>query len=254
MIVYFSGTGNSRFVAEELARLLGESVVCMDCDGGGVRALEGDEGLGIVFPVYAWGLPAIVGKWLKGMDMSGERYVWTAMTCGDDMGYTDVVLERVIGRRVNAAFSLQMPNTYVCLPGFDVDSPELAASKVTKTQEMLPRIAEVVGARGECRELTRGGLAWMKTYVLRPLFNGLLVTDRFFRASDNCSSCGLCARECPTKDIVMAKGRPSWLGGECTGCLRCFHRCHRRAIDWGRFTKGKKSNLHVVRLPRGVKV
>ena len=161
------------------------------------------------------------------------------MTCGDDMGYTDVILEKTIKRTVNAAYSLQMPNTYVSLPGFDVDSPELASKKINETEAQLPRIAESIRNRENCSELTRGDMPWIKTYVLRPLFNKFLVTDKFFKKTETCCSCGLCAKQCPAKDIAMIAGNPIWQNKNCTGCLRCYHNCPKRAIEWGKFTRNK---------------
>lgn len=205
----------------------------------GVPDLVDHEPLGIVFPVYAWGLPRIVEDFLKDFKV-GDRYVWTVMTCGDDMGYADEVLAKVLGRNVNAAYSVRMPNTYVCLPGFDVDPVELAQGKVNETEARLPQIAADIKTREECTEITRGAAPWLKTYVLRPLFNRFLVTDKYFKAKTSaCSSCGLCAKQCPVKDIIITSGKPQWQNSHCTGCLRCYHKCPRRAIDWGGFTQGK---------------
>ena len=139
MILYFSGTGNSKYVAEKLAELLGEELFNIE-GSHRLPMMVDDEPLGIVFPVYAWGLPRIVadyfsnkrfveGTLTKGSNIT-NKFVWTVMTCGDDMGYADVILEKNIKRTVNAAYSLQMPNTYVSLPGFDIDSPELACKKI----------------------------------------------------------------------------------------------------------------------------
>lgn len=236
MILFFSGTGNSLQVAERLASLLDERLLNMEC--GEIPQLKDDEPLGIVFPVYAWGLPRLVKSFLKNINV-GERYVWCVMTCGDDMGYADKVLQKALSRKVDAAFSVQMPNTYVCLPGFDVDSDELAASKRNSTMDRLAGIAEVIGNRSVCRELTRGGMAWCKTYLLRPLFNAFLVTDKYFKTSDACSQCGLCAKSCPMHDIVLQDGRVVWKHQDCTGCLRCYHKCPKRAVDWGKYTRGK---------------
>lgn len=256
MIIYFSGTGNSKHVAERLAEFLDEELFNIECCQP-LPSMTNDEPLGIIFPVYAWGLPRIVEDYLQIVKIT-NRFVWTVMTCGDDMGYADVILEKLIKRRINAAYSLQMPNTYVCLPGFDVDSPELASRKIAETEAQLPQIAESIRNREQRSELTRGGMAWMKTYVLRPLFNKLLVTDRFFRKTPKCTSCGLCAKQCPTKSIAMTTGEPVWQhqmgadgsqndGSSCTGCLRCYHNCPKRAIEWGRFTKNKGQKTSIMR-------
>lgn len=238
MILYFSGTGNSLHVAEILATLLHEQLFCMEKGLCELPDLADGESLGIVFPVYAWGLPRLVADFLKEVSV-GERYVWTVMTCGDDMGYADEVLQKVLRHKVDAAFSVQMPNTYVCLPGFDVDSPDLASSKMKQTDDRLPHIADVIRAAESCSDLHRGAAAWLKTYALRPLFNRFLVTDKYFCTGDKCSSCGLCAKQCPVHDIEMKDGHPVWLHRDCTGCLRCFHHCPQRSIEWGNYTRGK---------------
>lgn len=242
MILYFSGTGNSKHVAEELARLLGEQLCNME-DALPLPAMGEEEPLGIVFPVYAWGLPKIVENYLASQRPT-NHFVWTVMTCGDDMGYADAVLARLLQRPVSAAYSLQMPNTYVCLPGFDVDAPELAQKKMSDTQARLPRIAEQIRKQETRCELTRGAMPWIKTYMLRPLFNRFLVTDRYFRATPACTSCGLCAKQCPLGDIALSADCPTWQHGNCTGCLRCYHKCPQHAIRWGLFTKGKGQRDH----------
>lgn len=242
MILYFSGTGNSRYVADRLAELLGEQTFNMEQGHAGMPALCADETLGIVFPVYAWGIPRLVKEFLQAIHVDSSRYVWIVMTCGDDMGYADKELEKALRRDVQAAFSVTMPNTYVCLPGFDVDSPQLARQKRLDTQVALPTIAAKIRGCQPARELLRGALPWLKTYVMGPLFNKFLVTDKYFHISPSCTSCGLCAKQCPKADIAMHSGAPSWLHQDCTGCLRCYHACPRRAIDWGRYSVGKGQN------------
>lgn len=248
MILYFSGTGNSLRVAQILAEQLHERMFCMERPISEMPPMERDEPLGLVFPVYAWGVPQIVEAFVGNLCAERQdvvphadwRYVWTVMTCGDDMGYADHILQRCMGRRVDAAFAVQMPNTYVCLPGFDVDAPELAARKVADTRERLPEIGRIIQHREPARQLLRGIMPWTKTYVLRPLFNRFLVTDRYFSASADCSACGRCARDCPAHAIRLAEGRPQWAHDDaCTGCLRCYHQCPKRAIEWGRYTRGK---------------
>ena len=205
--------------------------------------------LGIILPVYSWGLPRIVETFLRttlpGLlaGRAGQRpYVWAVFTCGDDIGYADRLLRRALaksGLTLDAVFSVQMPNTYVCLPGFTTDSDAVAARKVEATRDALPLIAADVRARRTVTRVERGAAARIKTALLRPLFNALLVKDTPFRASDACTACGLCARSCPCRDIVITDRRPRWGHTACTACLRCFHQCPRRAIDWGTHTRGK---------------
>ena len=311
MIFYFSGTGNSRWVAQSLSTHLQDTLLyniedllpqsqaphqsseeetpqppegglrigspstsqlaCVSspsltgegCQGSagspdgerlGERLEDGLSGgscgfLGLILPVYSWGLPRIVETFLRttlpGLlaGRAGQSpYVWAVLTCGDDIGYADRLLRRALaksGLTLDAVFSVQMPNTYVCLPGFTTDSDAVAARKVEATRDALPLVAADVRARRTVTRVERGAAARIKTALLRPLFNAFLVKDTPFRASDACTACGLCARSCPCRDIVITDRRPRWGHTACTGCLRCFHQCPRRAIDWGTHTRGK---------------
>ncbi|MDE5668742.1 MAG: flavodoxin domain-containing protein, partial [Duncaniella sp.] len=61
MIIYFSGTGNSRAVATELGRLTDEEVKAMtpSMRGGDIEMTDSQR-LIWVFPVYSWGVPPYV--------------------------------------------------------------------------------------------------------------------------------------------------------------------------------------------------
>ncbi len=243
MLYYFSGTGNSRLVCEVLAEQLGEKYCSM------LHPLSSeDEAVGIVFPVYAWGMPNVVQAFVEYILPSllghSNRYIYVIMTCGDDIGYTDSLVGKALkkcGRKLYAAFSVQMPNTYVCLPGFDVDSVEVADRKLNAMRVIVPEIVRQINARQATFDVVRGGFAWCKTYILRPLFNTFLTGDKRFRVTRNmCISCGLCQSHCPVENIWMSERSnfPQWKG-KCTGCLGCYHICPRHAIQYGWFTKGK---------------
>lgn len=60
MIFYFSGTGNSRYVAEHIAVHTGDRAldICGLNPGGSITAETADS-IGFVFPVYSWGVPRL---------------------------------------------------------------------------------------------------------------------------------------------------------------------------------------------------
>ena len=103
MIYYFSGTGNSLYVAQHLADALGEKLCPMTSP-----VPTDDSVIGLVFPVYAWGIPNVVERFVRkhrasclGGNADNGCYLYAVMTCGDDMGYADKVLEKELGREVS---------------------------------------------------------------------------------------------------------------------------------------------------------
>ena len=62
MVLYFSGTGNSRHVAERIAVTLGDELFNTNdhIKAGDTSPVTSDERLIIVTPTYAWRIPRIV--------------------------------------------------------------------------------------------------------------------------------------------------------------------------------------------------
>ena len=244
MIFYFSGTGNSRWVAVRLAEGLDDSLVSLTdtLHRPGVVALRRDEAVGFVFPVYSWGPPPLVLELMRRVSFSSDpAYLYFVCTCGDDTGKTaDVFSAAAAGRgwRCEAGYSVIMPNTYVCLPGFDVDAQEVAHRK---RQAAIDRVGEIVARIREQRkgfDCHEGAFPWWKTYVIRPFFHRFLMSPKRFRVTEACIGCGLCERECPLHNISLTDCRPHW-GADCAMCLSCYHHCPQHAVRYGSSTDGK---------------
>ena len=175
MILYFSGTGNSRWVAQQLASVSNERIYDLSkLLFSDVYELKRGEALGVVFPVHAWGPPEIVLRCISLLKLSAvPDYVYFVCTCGDDTGKTEDLFCRAVSGRgwhCDAGFSVVMPNTYVCLPGFDVDALNVEKVKCDKAKERLTLIEERVFWKKHGFDCKEGRMPWLKTYVVRPLF------------------------------------------------------------------------------------
>jgi ferredoxin len=249
MILYFSGTGNSRFVAESLAAILNDkcfALADMLRDGSSL-SLGVDERLGFVFPIYSWGVPPIVLRFVREMCLSNRpRCVYMVCSCGDETGLAPQQFKVALAERgltCSAAYSVIMPNNYVLLPGFDVDPVSLSDEKLAGAPERIAYIAGRIAADVEETDCTVGPMAWLKSRLVYPLFARWGVFPKKFHATAECTGCGRCMRACPVHNITMADGRPQW-GGDCTSCVGCYHVCPQRAVQYGGFTKKKGQYYH----------
>lgn len=249
MIIVFSGTGNSLAAARELHKHLGGEIIRLE--GEMLIAPEhtlldvaAGEDVVWVMPVYSWGVPQAVEAFMRLVKFKGAHQAdhYLVMTCGDDIGYADNCWRRIVGRRgwtPRGSFSVAMPNTYVLMKGFDVDSPEVEADKL---EDMPGRVADIADAikRGfSGDDVIRGDMAWLKTSVVRRYFNLFCTSPRPFGClARRCNGCGLCSKECPLGNITMADGHPQW-GVRCAMCLRCYHICPSHAVSYGNATEGK---------------
>ena len=247
MIFYFSGTGNSKHVAEQLAAMLGERLVAIGeavAEGTYTFALAEGESVGWVFPTYSWGPAPVAADFASRVQLQGcgaDTYCYMVTTCGDEVGETVTMFAKSLGNiSLKAAFSVQMPNNYILLPGFDVDDKALERSKVEASAARVKAVAEAIGAKREIIDVVVGPWRRLKSRLIYPLFRRFAMSDKAFAANaDVCTRCGLCARECPANNITLDGGSlPRW-HGKCTMCLSCIHRCPVRAIEYGKATRSK---------------
>lgn len=248
MILYFSGTGNSALAAKLLSKSLADdellpltSDMLLHPERHSVSP-KGDRVIW-VFPVYSWGIPPVVVNFMRNVNLthaavSASHYMLA--TCGDDIGYTDRLWRREMrkrGMKACSAFALQMPNTYVCMKGFDVDSPEVVRKKLGDAPHAIEKIARAILSGGE-DILIRKTFSWFKTYIIYPGFKKYAMSAKPFHSTDACISCGRCAAFCPMSNIIISAGRPVW-SDNCAMCLRCYHICAAHAVAYGSQTASK---------------
>jgi len=251
MIFYFSASGNSLWLAQQLATATNEELVNMadtlmqnNCS----FVLHRNENIGFVFPVYAWDLPPIVRQFIRQMELQNlsDNYIFFACTCGDDSGRMLQRFRRELkskNLRLDSAFAIRMPNTYVCLPGFDVDSPILTKQKLQAAPLRIYQIAQsIIHHEKDIFQTLPGDFPRLKTHVLGRFFRSFLLTDKPFHSTPDCTGCGICVQMCPLHNIILQESHPQW-NGHCTSCLSCYHHCPTHAIAFGHRTKNKGQYL-----------
>lgn len=253
MIYYFSGTGNSEWAARELGKALDEEVTFIPYQNP-LEASPKGETIGFVFPVYSWGVPPLVIDFINRLPESfvrdiqrQKKDVWVVMTCGDEVALAPEMIKGTLegrGIEVKSIWSIILPNDYVLLPGFDVDSREVEKEKLRKAPSRIKEIAEGLKSGYTKLDVVRGSLCWAKTKLVYPLFKRWGVSTGKWHSTESCVSCGLCVRNCPNSNIELDKsGRPEW-GTNCCSCVACYHVCPRHAVEYGNITKKKGQYLN----------
>ena len=245
MIFYYSATGNTHFAAKYLAEKLQTKAVNI-LEISDIQELE--DSVGLMFPIYCWGIPPVFSRFIDKLlaKITPDTYLWAACTCGDEAGIAmkklDATVKKSGGRGMDAVWSVIMPNTYVLLPGFDVDSPEVEKEKLSEAPTRLDGIAlQIRNREKRIYDVEEGSVPALRSAVF-PLFERWGVSAKRWRVSDDCIGCGKCERSCPAKNIKLIESRPEW-GDNCYSCCACYHSCPERAISYGSFTKGKSQYL-----------
>ena len=245
MIFYFSGCGNSKHVAETIAAGLNDTLTFIPeaaREGQYDYTLAEGERLGFVFPIYSWAPPRLVLDFVKKLQLKAKPdYLYFACTCGDNCGLTEKVFRKAVeekGWSLSACFSVQMPETYIGMAGFKLDTPENTKLKIDRANDLLKRNITRLINKEQFSEMVVGSLAWLKTYLVNPGFNRSATDDSKYHVTEACIHCGKCVEACPLKNITLEEGRPKW-HGHCTMCMGCYHHCPVNAIQYGKATVGK---------------
>lgn len=236
MIYYFSGTGNSKWIAQQIASRTGDEAQSIpDLIRDGPTAVYAGAGsrIGLVFPIYAWGAPRLVERFCRSITLVSGAYAFAVCTCGDEAGQAMRRLKRFFP--FASAWSFVMPNNYII--GFDVDPPELEQQKICSAKERLNHVVECILTEKTEFDVRAGSGNWLKTALIRPLFNAFALRTKPFYATNDCSGCGNCERGCPTRAIAMQEGKPVWVRKNCAQCLACINRCPEKAIQYGAGTQ-----------------
>lgn len=257
MIYCFSGTGNTLRAAALLAEKLNTSLHRFSADElrspETTRLVSEDNIIIWAFPTYSWGIPPVVRNIMRqaALDFKEDSVHLALTTCGDDVGNLERMFSKEIVNRgftPGAVFSVQMPNTYVMMKGFDVDSREVETQKLENCASVVDSIAATIiegHYEGSFSKVTRGGFPRFKTGVIYPWFVRYKMSARFFNVDKStCIGCGRCAEVCPMTNITYdANTNPVW-GDNCAFCTACYHVCPTHSIGWKKTTVDKGQYRH----------
>ena len=245
MILYFSATGNCKYVAARLASAFGqETVSIVDCILSGMYSFA-DDTIGVVVPTYFWGLPSIVKEFLEKVDFHAD-YLYFIATYGTTPGASDAMAGKAIrGKTIDAFYSVRMPDTWT--PIFDLSTPEKVAAFSRTTEAEIDETICKIGERHTNRHMIPHVPAFLAEWFAQPIYNNDKRQTAHFRVEESCIGCGLCAKKCPVQAIEMQEKRPVWVKEKCTLCLGCLHRCPKFAIQYGKNTRrhGQYTNPNV---------
>lgn len=250
MIFYFSGTGNTHWAAKTIAEAINERLLFIpeEMKEKCVYTLDDNEIVGFCFPVHGWMPPKIVRKFIEKLTITNvsDHFCFSLCTCGDDIGEAMSVFDKDLKKKSIVAmsqFTLIMPESYVCLPGFNIDKPEKEQMKITTAKKELQEFIRIINSRTKgIKRLVPGAMPMTKTYLLGSAFNRWMIKDKPFKVNkDKCVKCGICAKACPVCNIEYEAGKiPIWKhDGTCTNCMACYHHCPAHAIEYGGSTKKK---------------
>lgn len=242
ILYYFSGTGNTLMSARLLAKELGNTEIINIAGRDESTHTPKADAIGILYPVYACRLPRMMREFIKNnLQINADTYVFSLTNYASFGGPASLhqlkTLLQAKDRKLHAGFGISMPPNDIML--CEAESQEKQTKHFATAAEEIKGIAKIIKERPENYLYHKGNI---------PLFIARLCFKFFFwycsrgfkkfYVKDNCTSCGTCAKICPTQNITLINGRPAW-GNNCEQCLACLQWCpvdaiHRKGIPENR--------------------
>lgn len=229
-IYYFSGTGNSLYVAKELQeRIEGVKLIPIISQLDKEIVKADAETIGLVFPIYFTAIPLPVKNFVKKLDLKSTKYIFAIATRIGTSQSAFMSIDKILnskGRRLDSYFSLNMPGND---PKFDYKVPteEEIAKLEAVVHKRLDSIRDIIKNKETNREKDVDCISHIPFVGL--LSSLVALSDK---SKDNlycdskCTGCGICEKVCLSHKIKMVDGKPQWQDNvKCYHCAACLNYC-----------------------------
>ncbi len=242
MILYFSGTGNSKYVANLIAKITSDELVSINdkLKNNDTSTITVQDRLVFVVPTYAWRIPRVVRDWIVKTNFIGAKNTWFVMTCGSEVGNSAKYNKKLCDEKGFAYMGtaqIVMPENYIAM----FNSPEQNEIEkiIAKANPIIESTAKLIN---ENKSFTTPRNNLQDKFMSGPvnmLFYPMFVKSKDFYADDKCIGCQKCVNVCPLNNIKIKNSKPIW-DKNCTHCMACISYCPTSAIEYGKKTVGKQ--------------
>ena len=244
MVLYFSATGNTEYIAGEIARRLNDECVNLldRIRNDDHSPLYSEKPFIVCAPVYVCEMPRFMSKYLKRQTFSGSKDIYCIFTSGGYCGISGVLARSIFrkkGMHYHGHAEFKMPRNYVASDAYAMLSPQETEERILASYEKLSPVVASIQA-GE--QLTARHVFLFETVItlpFNPVWCKFKLQAKDFYATETCIGCGKCAKLCPLNNIVLKDRKPVW-SNHCTHCMACIGNCPVEAIEYGTISQSKE--------------
>lgn len=253
LILYFSGSGNTAFVAKQIAAEL--KTLQVDAELHATEesfATQPDRFDYLILgcpKYYEYPILDFIGYIKRKLPPSRRNipvllFVTQAGTLPTDWRGLYRILSKK-GYRPTAAKSFPIANNLTIFSFFSLTKEAQINENLQKLNaDLLPLLRKFI-AKEHCMEKAGRGLGIFEKAVAH-LCTGLFpVFFMKFSPSSACTGCGHCANRCPKHNIRMVAGHPVF-GRGCLFCMRCVTGCPENAILYSKKQCAQYKPLEII--------
>ncbi len=252
IIIYFSGTGNTKFLSEKIFEQFNKKgfpeVQLLSVENAmdvNMNFCDDNVILGIGFPVYDYMPPEIIMKFIDKLGKSvinNKAFVYSTYTTNPlDSNYYVIDTLQKKGFHVIAQNNFKAPGA----SAYFYSNPKLpiVKGKTVFSNGVDKRIGDFVNniLSYNSQNQKTIPIRYNRFNKFHIRFSKMTFGYKFYRNLRNsykCINCGLCVKNCPSSNLYMEDGILHIRNeNDCMRCLRCVQICGRDAIN---FTSSKR--------------
>lgn len=255
-LYYFSGTGNSLFVAQELARSIPDSNLIPipailnhvneseEKDEERKKILKiSSNSVGFIFPCHGLSVPVVVKEFIEMLDLKEPKYLFAITTRGGSAFHGFRIINKILAKEekeLDASFVIDMAMNDPKLKAFYVpDEKELSEIKKqvkSKISFIENNVIQEKSHHDDTKGVSFTRFKWLNfilerlvIFLMNRFATGL---KKYFYADSKCTGCGICEKMCLSNKIKMEDNKPVWQQDvKCYLCYGCLNFCPNHAIQ-----------------------
>lgn len=244
MILYFSGTGNTKFIATNLAKRLDDKTIDLArrIKNNDYSDIESDKVYIICLPVYICTLPKFLYDYILKINLKGSNKIYFIYTSGGYTGNASCVgkkLARKKGMLYLGYNEFKMPRNYVLSSHYPPNTEEEIKERLTLSYKKLDNVYNAIKNESKIKERHAFLLEKLIIIPFVPIWSRFAHKTDGFYVTDKCISCTKCKNMCPINVIEMKDNKPNWTKKNCIHCMSCLQNCPCDAIEFMKKTEGK---------------
>ena len=233
LMLYFSGTGNSKYIAESFSQKIGASCHSIEEEINFTKLIDEHDTIAFCYPIYGSCVPRIMREFVS-QHLEKIQYKKLIVFCtqlmfsGDGARAFNDLLPRGYGEVIYAEH-FNMPNNICNFPIFSVKNGDATTKYLHKAEKKMESVCKhlregVIKKRGFNSFSKLVGKSQSAFWPEMEEKNKSSV-----KTDEDCNSCGACVKICPSKNLQLdEKGIVQ--NNNCIICYRCVNACPQKAI------------------------
>ena len=243
-IVFFSGTGGTKRIADEFYENLlnrGFNVSKKNLDH--FPTLKNESQLDkntasadlviLLFAVHAFDAPEPIYEWVGETKVTNKKIAVISVSGGGEMWPNTGCRYKCCEALEKQGFTV-IYDYMMCMPcNWVVPTNDHAAIRMLKIiPEKVNYVLDDI-LSGKIRR-TNSKMGPVRAYITKLEKNGAKYFTKKFIISETCTGCALCSKNCPADNIEMKDDKPIFKDS-CIMCFRCVYTCPIQAINANNF-------------------